>query len=240
MVTVRRTADERLKAKANIARHYTIEELATLWKYALPSERMLICLGLNFGFVYSEIRTVTADDLQQTETVALRGKTEVLGRWPVWQETRTLAKTEFDKIPAKRQDIANRWTRLLDRVTKDLPTFKRLSFKWIRKSGSSFIRKMGDGELASLYISHGEGSSTDDDLLEIYATARWDDLANVLNRFHEALQPMFTQQTTTARTYIPLTKIDRIRQLWADGVKPEEIATLTGTSRATAYRYRAA
>lgn len=239
-VMVRRTANERHEAIASVSRNYTVEELATLWRYALPSERMLILLGLNFGFVYSEIHNVTAKMLDATEMAAIRGKSGTVGKWQIWPETRELARTEFDAIPAKRQDVANRWNRLLDRITKDVPTFRRLSYKWLRKTGTSFVRRLADGEIASLYLSHGEQATTDDELLEIYSSAKWDDLDKALSGFHDQLAPMFNQTTTDTRTYLPLSKIERIRQLWAAGARPAEIMKETGASHATVYRYRPA
>jgi hypothetical protein len=238
LVKVRPTKDERRDDLAKIGKHYTLEEVGVLWRHAIASERMLLLLALNFGGAQAEIIRLMAEDVAGEETAALRGKTGVLGRWLVWPETRALAATEFAKVPRNRQAISNKWCQLLDRIRRDRPDFKLLSFKWLRKTGSSFIRKIAGGEIASLYISHGQSPSTADDLLDIYAAADWTKVVDALAAFREQLLPHLVAEAPPARTYIPLGTIDTIRQMWIAGKSPDEIIEATGKSRATCYRYR--
>lgn len=57
------TADERL-AVATGPETWTDDELVTLYTYATDRDRLLILLGLNFGFAASEIRTFRHEDLK--------------------------------------------------------------------------------------------------------------------------------------------------------------------------------
>ncbi len=97
---------------------YTLEECGVLWRFALPSERMRLLLDLNFGGAQAEILNLLPEHRTGTETTALRSKTGVIGRRLVWPETRALAATEFQRIPADRQGIANSWNQLLVSATK--------------------------------------------------------------------------------------------------------------------------
>jgi hypothetical protein len=151
-----------------------------------------------------------------------------------------LANKEWKKLPRRRQGIATKWTQLLDRVSQSHPDFKRLSFKWVRKTGSSIIREIADGEISSLYISHGKGATTSDQLLNVYADQRWVKLGEALEKFHQQLVPALRCEAPPQRVYIPLTVIDTIKRMWDEGMKPEAIAKKTGKSRATVYRYRPA
>lgn len=241
LVIVRRTKEERRDAIGIVNKYFTPEEVGTLWSFALPSERMLILLGLNFGYAQSEILNMIPADVAGEEVAAIRGKSDAIGRWTVWPETRELAKTEFGRIPKKRQDIANRWQNLITRVRRDQPGFKKdapTSFKWMRKSGSSLIRKVADGETSSIYLSHGEAAATDDDILDVYAAIDWDKVIVALKKLREVLLPHIQAEAVTARSYIPRTKIDQIRAAWAEGLRAEEIVEKIDVSRATAYRYK--
>ncbi len=233
LVRVRRTRTERREAAEQIDRFWTVEEIGVLWKYAIPSERMLILLGLNFGFTQAEITDLEKDDLFNGVLRRLRGKSEVAGRWMIWQETKALAATQFDGIPKRRQHIANKWNRLILRVRRDLPTFKNLSFKWLRKSGSSAIRRIANGETASLYISHG--SATDDDLLEDYASKDWAKLDVALDKFRTELLPHFAIDSSK---YVNTPKIERIKADWIAGKAIHRIMSDNHASRATVYRHK--
>jgi hypothetical protein len=85
---------------------FSPDELTTLWRYALPWERLLMVLALNCGFGMAEIATLRRDELilgkphpfgEQIGLVPsgapsnwimrLRGKTEVYGEWKLWDVT---------------------------------------------------------------------------------------------------------------------------------------------------------
>src|SRR5262249_11768080 len=63
LALTRQTRDERIALKNSIASFWTPEEIGILWQYALPIERMLILLGLNFGYAQREISDMTPADV---------------------------------------------------------------------------------------------------------------------------------------------------------------------------------
>jgi hypothetical protein len=91
------------KVKKHRRRHWTVDELATIYKYAKPWERALILLGLNCGFSKAEIATLLpceivkeervkkTDDQEVKKTYTFikrdRRKTQVYGEWVLWDET---------------------------------------------------------------------------------------------------------------------------------------------------------
>jgi ribosomal protein L33 len=79
----KRTKEERREDMKKISQYYTLQELGTLWKFAIPSERLLMLLALNFGFVHSEIGSLELSDLQTPTLAALRPKSDIMGIWPV-------------------------------------------------------------------------------------------------------------------------------------------------------------
>jgi hypothetical protein len=98
-VRIRLTQAERArKVSTTQVQTYTLEQLATLWKYANPRERLLTVLALNAGFGQAELTS-----LQQGEVFLnaqhphypirgsfirrLRGKSEVYGEWQLWDVT---------------------------------------------------------------------------------------------------------------------------------------------------------
>ena len=57
-VRITRTQDERAKLTTLAVQTFTLNELITLWKYALPFERLLMSLGLDCGFGMAEIASL--------------------------------------------------------------------------------------------------------------------------------------------------------------------------------------
>ena len=237
-VLLRRSKEERRELLSKLERHYTPAEIGTLWKFARPMERLLILLGLNFGYAQAEILNMTPADLASESCPAIRAKTCVVGKWPVWEETGALGKTEFSHIPKTRQGVINQWAKLYKRIRKDHADFKYLSFKWLRKSGSSLIRQIAGGEIASTYISHGESASTDDDLLEVYASTDWNAVGSAVNRLRAMLLPHLQGNASTAKNHIPRSTIEKVQDGWKQGLHWKEICKVAGVSRDTVYKYR--
>jgi len=232
-----RTREERRAAIAKIANHYTVEEIGLLWKFANTTDRMLLLLCMNFGVAQAEIRDMEVGDLAGEKLERIRGKSQVFGRWWIWPETRKLAETHFHLIPKKRSKIAEKFNLLVDRVGHYHPGFKRLSFKWLRKTGSSVIRKISrSSDIATLYLSHGVRGK--DNLLEVYAADEWERLDEALVQFREMLLPHLQGDVQTERILVSHHKLKEIKNLWGAGLRSGEIVRRTGVSRATVYRHK--
>ena len=86
--------------------------------------------------------------------------------------------------------LPNSWNSLLDRVVKQDKDFNRLSIKYLRKTGSSLVRKVSNGELASIYLAHGKPHGGDSDL-EAYANRPFNQLFDALDKVHARLEPLW-------------------------------------------------
>ncbi len=105
-VRVARTQGERARITALAVEVFTADELATLWRYGLPWDRLLMTLALNGGFGMAEIATLRPEEVlfDQPHPAArrigldppdvpacwirrLRGKTDVYGEWKLWDVT---------------------------------------------------------------------------------------------------------------------------------------------------------
>jgi hypothetical protein len=106
-VKIKRLAHER-KLSALSKEVYSVEELATLNKYATPLERLALLVGLNCAMGAAEAGRLVMEDIHQSEAhpygrqlgIAsskedswirfLRPKTQVFGEWYIWPETLTI------------------------------------------------------------------------------------------------------------------------------------------------------
>ena len=77
---------------------YSVDEIATIWKYASPRERVLIVLALNCGFGMRELGTLQLSEIGLDKphghydvigSFIKRGryKTDVYGEWSLWPES---------------------------------------------------------------------------------------------------------------------------------------------------------
>lgn len=145
------------------------------------------------------------------------------------------------------QDIPNIWTRLLDRVRKDHPEFRRLPFNSLRDTSGDFIRRIAGGEIASLHLAHKH--QTDDENLGRYTNPLRRRHTKAIKRLEEKLATAFADvadpfpvemtkvQSEGQVPNISPGKIRRIRQLHAQGYKRTKIAELVGVSTQTVYRH---
>jgi hypothetical protein len=98
-IKVRETGEE-LAARANPdqVQTYTLDELAILWEYALPSERAYLIFALNCAFARAEIGSLLQREIilnkahRKYGTVGnwifkVRPKTRVYGEWELFPET---------------------------------------------------------------------------------------------------------------------------------------------------------
>jgi hypothetical protein len=98
-VRIRLTQAERAaKVNTTQVKTYTVDQLAILWKYASPRERLSMVLALNCGFGIAEISSLQQGEIFLNEPHGhyditgsfirrLRGKSEVYGEWQLWDIT---------------------------------------------------------------------------------------------------------------------------------------------------------
>jgi integrase len=218
---------ERLRTDAEIAglgrgvRVWTIEELVQIYRHATDRDRLLLLLGLNCGFAQAEISSLRTDEINlgATPTITrIRRKNRVPGVFALWPETaaaiafylrkrRSVASPNSDLMmitknghPFDRQQIARSWDRLLARVQADCPDFRRLSFKHLRKTAGQLIRERSNGEIAGVFLCHGQAVATDN-LADVYTNRPFDKVGATLEIVHRDLRPMFdAAKPETVRT----------------------------------------
>jgi hypothetical protein len=247
---------------------FTIEELTTVYRYATDRERLLILLGLNIAAARAECATLRIDevhlDAQSPCIKRVRRKTRVYGEFSLWPETvaalRWIAReragvepvgnkmvilTERGQTLAETR-VANQWNRLMDRVRADHPDVRFLPFKFLRKTAAQLVRNVSDGETAGTFLCHGTPVKSDA-LSDVYSRRSFRKVFDALAKVREQLEPMFREGSTSfaqprfrGSANITRRQIERIGELHAAGMRPEQIAKDVGVSRATAYRRVAA
>ncbi len=144
--------------------------------------------------------------------------------------------------------ISKLWYRgLMDRIEKDLPTFPHLSPKSLRKTAGNIMREIANGEIMGVFLAHGQPVKSDD-LAELYSNRPFGKVFEYLDVMHKRLQPLWDavpdpfplQQAKTRNggSNISVGTVDAIKELSAQGKKPEEIAEALKVSVATVYRRR--
>ena len=232
---------------------YTKEELRILWAHATVVERQYILLALNCAFSISEIGTLDWSMVEGDYIKRIRPKTKVYGEFLLWDVTKEalgerkkglvfrtkngvglLEPTEKNNRGAK---IPNAWYRLLDRVERFYPGFKRLGFHHLRKTSGDLMRKFSDGETMAVHLCHGKPVKTDV-LAGVYSNPVFERVFQAQRRVYEYLADIFTplEQVDLPRT-ISLATIRQIRAMKAGGIKTKKIAEVLGVSEDTVRRY---
>jgi hypothetical protein len=191
---------------------YSLDELATLWQYASPFQRLLMLLALNCGFGKAEIASLDRSELflhqkhpcelevgcrsNATDSwiFRVRPKSGVYGEFKLWPMTVRALEwwlQEREKIecaagvttvlvnasgrrydePTKgnhpNMQIPNSRIRLTDRIREKEPEFRRPSFNKLRKTAGNLVRAAASGEVAAVFLCHGEPVGSDA-LLDLY------------------------------------------------------------------------
>ena len=196
-------------------RTFTMKEVGILWEHATPLERVFIALGVNCGFGAAEIGTLAEAEVNGSVIKRLRHKTKVFGAWWLYPITRSAiawarkrkevlgftsdyllvsdSGQPYSAVTAgnnNNQKIRNSWNRLMKRVRRDHPDFPRLSFGKLRKTSASWMRRVGGGEMASIFIAHGK--ATGDSLLDLYADRQFRKLFKCQKRIWNKLKGVLT------------------------------------------------
>jgi hypothetical protein len=250
-------------------RTFTMEQVGILWKHATTLERVFIALGLNCGFGAAEIGTLAETEVNGSVIKRLRHKTKVLGAWWLYPITRdavawarkrkeVLAVTSDYLLVAdsgkpycavtvgnnNNQKIRNSWNRLMKRVRREQPEFPRLSFGKLRKTSASWMRRVGGGEMASIFIAHGK--ATGDSLLDLYADRQFRKLFKCQKRIWGKLKGVLTGEFPEPKPHKPTSHRHedslkkRIQKLKRQGYKLAAIAKMTDTPFTTVSRIASA
>jgi len=226
---------------------YSKEELATLWQHASFFERQLLLLALNCGFSISEIGRLDWSEVEGDCIKGLRPKTKVYGEFRLWEMTRKalgspkkngpvfvtksglslIAPTEGNNTSAK---IPAAWYRLLKRVQKQHPDFKRLGFHHLRKTAGNLIRKLSDGETMGVFLRHGKPVKSDA-LAGVYSNPVFQRVFDAQERMWEFLKDIFTplEEVELPRKISPA-NIRQIRSLKKQGIKTKKLSEMFGIS----------
>jgi hypothetical protein len=97
----------------------------------------------------------------------------------------------FDKATSggnSNRQIPNRFARLLYRIREDKQTITTLPFKMLRKTGGNLVKRFSDGEIAGIFLCHGQPVASDD-LSDIYTTRPFGKLFAASQRVQEYLLP---------------------------------------------------
>ncbi len=104
-VRIKATPEEKASARPDQVAVFTVDELALLWRYATPTDRLYLVLALNCGFARREIATLRRDEVllhhehphaslvgilsdpSDSWILRVRQKTEVFGEWRLWPIT---------------------------------------------------------------------------------------------------------------------------------------------------------
>jgi integrase len=188
---------------------FTVDEFRKLYKRASANDahRAWIMLALNCGFAQMEIATLTCNQIVGLDSDAAkirrhRGKTGIYAEWPIWSHTADLlrycvGKRKGDDLAVvtekgkplieprgmgRRDAVMSEW----NNIRTVLPEGRRLSFKYLRKTGANIIRKMsiGGDAVAEMYLSHADNKSG---VLSAYSGRDWAKLAAALTELHRIL-----------------------------------------------------
>ena len=197
----------------------------------------------------------------------LRHKSVVYGEWSLWDATvkgiewqmARRGKTEHKALlltrtgrplsgPTKGNNrnskIPRAWAHLLDRIRKDHPQARGLSFNKLRKTAGNLVRRFSDGETAGIFHCRGTPVKSDD-LLDLYTNRPYDKVFAALDRVAEYLSPMFIEvpvpfpaaDAPQERPALSKGTIKRIRQLRQQGYTLRKIGEVLGIPPETARRY---
>ncbi len=139
--------------------------------------------------------------------------------------------------------IANLWIAVLTRrIRKSKTEFRSLSFNKIRKTAGNMIRDLSDGEVAGVFLCHGEPVRSDT-LIDINTNRPFAKVFKAIRLARERLQPVFEfhaewrDERKKGGLNISLAKVEQIQRLRSAGVRVAEIARQVGVHQMTVYRH---
>lgn len=187
---------------------FSIDQLTVIYRYATDFERLLVLLGLNIGASHAELLSLRWDEFESDPPTIkrIRRKTSVYAEYALWSETvqalswwRQLQPADAELMmvtamgrPYTRQQLANAWVKIKGRIERatNAPCQWWLSLKHLRKTGAHMVRQVADGEIAGIYLAHGQPVETDE-LVDHYTRRPFNKVAEALQRVRALLEPMF-------------------------------------------------
>lgn len=189
---------------------FSIEDLVLMYRVASPLVRLFMLLGLNFGFSTAEMGALKASSFEGTKLKFIRPKTKVYGEWLIWPETLEALRERQSKTKGewllvsstgrplaarttggnKGTRIPNIWENLMRTCVRAQPNFRCLPIKYLRKTASNMVRKVSDGEIAGMFLMHGQ-PVRGDMLANVYSNKPWDKLDAATEQVRTMLAPMF-------------------------------------------------
>lgn len=141
----------------------------------------------------------------------------------------------------RNQQIPNRFADLIRRIRRDNNSIAGLSFNKLRKTAGDLIRQLSDGEVAGVFLCHGQPVKTDD-LADVYTNRPFGKAFEALRRMQNYLQPVFEAAgpkpfSAAPRAYTRRKTLDRILEMHQQGKPIPEIAGEVRKSHMTVRRH---
>jgi site-specific recombinase XerD len=148
----------------------------------------------------------------------------------------TKSENRNQQIPSRFADLLRR-----SRLGENNDSFPRFSFGKLRKTAGDLVRRFKGGEVASLFLCHGQAVKTDD-LLEVYTNRPFGEVFRAIRTVQDYLQPMFEAAganpfVAQPQAYTNVRKRDRIWEMHLAGAPVREIADQVNLDRSTVYRH---
>lgn len=188
---------------------FEIDDLRMLYGAASGQARAWMLLALNAGFTQKEL-----SDLRDFEVCLdvgapyihrKRGKTNVEMKWELWPETVEAIRREraFENRHQRifltahgktlcggkengRDAVRQVWRKL--RVQAGVPD--ALSFKYLRKTGADYMKRLDGVETSEMYLAHVEAQQ----MSRHYTNRDWDRMNETLWKMRDIFEPMWVSQ----------------------------------------------
>jgi len=207
------SGEERMKAASNPT--FTIEELKKLWDRKSERLQLCMCLALNCAMKQAELSDLRLGEIHLNDDAApfirrLRGKTNVLGEWRLWDITTTLIRRELLKHPTPKLEDCLILTehnkplvwrsekgtrvdsvRLLFTRHRDMAGISKLGFKHIEKTAANMIAQKYGAEIASTFVGHGKPVGNIDPIIYAYTNKRFEKMIEATEWLRDELSPIF-------------------------------------------------
>lgn len=279
---------ETVKKQIRNVETFRLEELQLLNRYARPTERLYLMLGLNCGFGAKEIATLTIGEVFLHQALSeeeqelfgfpstaddsfvslVRNKTTIVGKYLLFDQTTKMLEwiwarrlKQPNPTPDQRlilntkgrpldqrspkgnpsRQIPNSFVRLKERIRNDGNAIHDLPFKCLRKTAGDLVRRFSDGEVAGVFLLHGQPVKTDK-LSEVYTNRPFGKVYEAIRRMEKHLAPVFAEvgddpTLQQARTHTSRKAVDKIAEMDRQGSSVREIAEATGKSKTTIHRH---